>query len=79
MAPDQTDGSSSMISSTQHRAILRRYRDLARPDVPIRAVIPAGQAERYAALLVDIELLTHDATVADLDGFASEVEAADRI
>ena len=67
------------LDRPQHRAILRRYRDLARPDLPIRAIIPADQAERYAALLDDIEVLTHDATVADLDGFASEVEAADRI
>jgi hypothetical protein len=66
------------LDRPQHRAILRRYRELARPDVPIRAVILAGQAERYASLLRDIEVLTHESTVADLDGFASEVEAADR-
>ncbi|HWS48256.1 MAG TPA: hypothetical protein VN636_20495 [Acidimicrobiia bacterium] len=62
----------------QHRAILRRYRDLARPDVPIRAIVSAEQARRYASMLDGIEVLTHEATVADLDGFASEVEAADR-
>jgi hypothetical protein len=67
------------LDRPQHRAVLRRYRDLARPDLPIRAVIPACQAERYGELLRDIEVLTHEATVADLDGFASEVEAADRI
>jgi hypothetical protein len=66
------------LDRPQHRAILRRYRDLARPELPIRAVVAPGQAERYAELLGDIEVLTHDATVADLDGFASEVEAADR-
>jgi hypothetical protein len=42
-------------------------------------VICQEQAERYATLLQDIEVLTHDATVADLDGFAAEVEAADRV
>jgi hypothetical protein len=66
------------LDRAQHRAILRRYRDLARPELPIRAVVRDGQAERYAQLLADIEVLTHDATVADLDGFAAEVEAADR-
>jgi hypothetical protein len=66
------------LDRPQHRAILRRYRDLARPDLPIRAVVTADQAERYSELLRDIEVLTHEGTVADLDGFASEVEAADR-
>jgi hypothetical protein len=62
----------------EHRAILRRYRDLARPDVPIRAVVSPEQAARYAASLEGVEVVTHEPTVADLDGFASEVEAADR-
>jgi hypothetical protein len=66
------------LDRPQHRAILRRYRDLARPDVPIRAIVSADQAERYAAMLGDIEVVTHQPTVAELDGFASEVEAADR-
>ena len=66
------------LDRPQHRAILRRYRDLARPEVPIRAIVTSNQAARYADLLVDIEVLTHDPSVADLDGFASEVEAADR-
>ena len=66
------------LDRSQHRAILRRYRQLARADVPIRAIVTADQAERYADELVDIEVLTHDPSVADLDGFASEVEAADR-
>jgi hypothetical protein len=66
------------LDRPQHRAILRQYRDLARPEVPIRAIVSADQAERYASMLDDIEVVTHQATVADLDGFASEVEAADR-
>jgi hypothetical protein len=66
------------LDRPQHRAILRRYRDLARADVPIRAVVRPDQAERYAELLRDIEVLTHDPSVAELDGFASEVEAATR-
>lgn len=66
------------LDRPQHRAILRRYRDLARPEVPIRAIVTTDQAARYADQLRDIEVLTHDPSVADLDGFASEVEAADR-
>jgi hypothetical protein len=67
------------LDRPQHRAILRRYRDLARPDVPIRAVVRPDQAARYAEMLRDIEVVTHEPNVAELDGFASEVEAADRV
>jgi len=66
------------LDRPQHRAILQRYRQLARADVPIRVVTSAEQATRYAEELRDIEVVTHDPTVADLDGFAAEVEAADR-
>jgi hypothetical protein len=66
------------LDRPQHRAIVRRYRELARPDVPIRVVVTAEQAVRFAEELQDVEVLTHSPTAADLDGFASEVEAADR-
>jgi len=66
------------LDRPQHRAILQRYRALARDDVPIRVVTSAEQATRYARELRDIEVVTHHPTVADLDGFAAEVEAADR-
>lgn len=66
------------LDRPQHRAILRRYRELARTDVPIRVVASSEQATRYAEELRDIDVITHDSTVADLDGFAAEVEAADR-
>jgi hypothetical protein len=65
------------LDRPQHRAIVRRYRALARPEVPIRVVVTPEQAERYADELADLEILTHTPTVADLDGFAAEVEAAD--
>ncbi len=67
------------LDRPQHLAILRRYRELARPDVPIRAVVSAEQAERYADALRDVEVLTREPSVADLDGFAAEVEAGDRV
>jgi hypothetical protein len=66
------------LDRPQHRAIVQRYREIARPDVPIRVVTTAEQAERYAEELRGIEVLTHASTVADLDGFAAEVEAAAR-
>ena len=66
------------LDRPQHRALVRRYRELAPPDVPIRVLAPAGQAERYRDALEDVEVWTAEPTVADLDGFAAEVEAADR-
>jgi hypothetical protein len=66
------------LDRPQHRAIVRRYRDLARPDVPIRVVASPEQAARYAVELDGLEVVTHSPTVAELDGFAAEVEAADR-
>lgn len=60
------------------RAIVDRYRHLARSDLPIRVVVRGDQAQRYEHLLGVVEVWTHEPTVADLDGFAAEVEAADR-
>ena len=62
----------------QHRAILKRYEKLGSEDLPIRVVATAEQAERYRDALADVEVWTHEPTAADLDGFAAEVEAADR-
>jgi hypothetical protein len=66
------------LDRAQHRAILARYRALAREDVPIRVVTTPDQAERYEAELADVEVWTHEPTVSDLDGFAAQVEAGDR-
>ena len=66
------------LDRPQHRAILHRYREVTRPEVPIRAVVRPGQRERFASVLDGIELWEHEPTVADLDGFAAEVEAVDR-
>ena len=59
-------------------AIVERYRDLAGEDLPIRVVCTPDQAARFADLLAGVEVWEHDPTVADLDGFAAEVEAVDR-
>lgn len=66
------------LDRPEHRAILRRYREVLGPDTPIRAVIRPDQAERYGDLLAEVEIWTHEPTVADLDGFAAEVESVDR-
>ena len=66
------------VDRPQHRAIVQRYRRLARDDLPIRVVVSAEQQRRYADLLADVQVWGHRPTVAELDGFAAEVEAADR-
>ena len=66
------------LDRPQHRAILIRYREFAREEVPIHVVCTQEQAARYAGELAAFEVWTHDPTVAELDGLAAEVEAADR-
>ena len=67
------------LDRPQHRAIVERYRQLGRPDLPIRVVVRPDQQATYADLLAEVEVWDHSPTVADLDGFAAEVEAADRL
>lgn len=67
------------LDRPQHRAILRRYREAGREDLPIRVVVRPDQAERYADLLGEVQVWTGEPTVADLDGFAAQVEATDRL
>jgi hypothetical protein len=66
------------LDRPQHRAILTRYQELADPDVPIRIVVKPGQRERYEGTLDGAQLWDHEPTVADLDGFAAQVEAVAR-
>jgi hypothetical protein len=66
------------LDRPQHRSILHRYREVTREDVPIRAVVREGQRAAYADALEGIEVWEHEPTAADLDGFAAEVDAADR-
>ncbi|HZQ27625.1 MAG TPA: hypothetical protein VFA94_07995 [Acidimicrobiales bacterium] len=66
------------LDEPQHRAIVQRYRRQARPDLPIRVVVRPEQRVRYAPLLAEVQVWDREPTVADLDGFAAEVEAADR-
>lgn len=66
------------LDRPQHRAILEAYRRTGTADRPIRVIVSADQMERYGDLLEDFEVWDHDPSVADLDGFAAEVEAVDR-
>jgi hypothetical protein len=66
------------LDNEQHRAILRRYHEVTRPEVPIRAVVQPGQREKYADQLAGCDLWEQEPTVADLDGFAAGVDTADR-
>ena len=66
------------LDRPQHRDIVQRYRELGREGLPIRVVATPEQAERYREELAGVEVWTHEPTTADLDGFAAEVEAADR-
>jgi hypothetical protein len=66
------------LEREQHRDIVARYRQLAADGMPIRIVVEPAQAECYADLLKDFEVWTRQMSVADLDGLAAEVEAADR-
>jgi hypothetical protein len=60
-----------------HRAILRKYKDSLREDMPIRVVVRPGQEEKHAALLKGVRVWTHTPVAGDLDALAAEVEAAD--
>lgn len=65
------------LDRPQHRAILRQYCAVARPEIPIRAVVRPGQDVRYADLLEGVQVWVSAPSVADLDGFAAQVDAAD--
>jgi hypothetical protein len=66
------------LDQPQHRAIVKRYQKLAAEGMPIRVVATPEQAVRYRDALAGVEVWTHPPTAADLDGFAAQVEAADR-
>ncbi|HLF61078.1 MAG TPA: hypothetical protein VI980_07875 [Acidimicrobiia bacterium] len=65
------------LDRPQHRAILARYKETTRPDVPIRVVTTQEQALRYSELLKGLKVWTHQPAAGDLDGLAAEVEASD--
>jgi len=66
------------LDRAQHRAILEHYAQLRQPELPILVVVSPEQKVTYAALLEDLEVWDHEPTVAELDGFAANVESVDR-
>ena len=66
------------LERPDHRAILRRYQAVLAEGTPIRAVVKPGQEETYADLLAGVQVWSHEPSVGELDGFAAQVEAADR-
>ena len=65
------------LDRAQHRAILARYKETVRSDVPVRVVVRPGQAEKYADVVKGLKVLTHEPVAGDLDALAAEAEAAD--
>lgn len=65
------------LDRSQHRAILKKYQERLREEVPIVVVTTPEQAARYAGVLGGVQVWPHAPGTADLDGFAAEVEAAD--
>jgi hypothetical protein len=45
----------------------------------IRAIVRPGQAERFGSTLARVEVWEHEPNAAEPDGFAAEVEGADRL
>ena len=65
------------LDRPQHRAILRRYREVLAEDVPLWVSVRPGQEVQYAEQLTDVQVVVGEPGVADLDAFAALVEAAE--
>lgn len=65
------------LDSPPHRAILAKYKETLRADLPIRVAVRPGQATVYADLLRGLKVWDHTPVAGDLDALAAEVEAAD--
>lgn len=66
------------LDRDDHRAILSRYKEVLREDMPLRVVLKPGQAERYPELISGLGVWSHEPVAGDLDAIAAEAEAADR-
>ena len=65
------------LDRPQHRAILKKYKEVLRDDIPLRVRVSREQAIEYGDLLKGIQVWTDTPGTGDLDGFAAEVQAAD--
>lgn len=66
------------LDRPQHRAILKQYKESLRSDLPIGVAVRPGQQFEHPSLLSGLKVWTHEPVAGDLDGFAAEVEAANR-
>ena len=66
------------LDRPQHRAILKRYQEVLADDIPLWVSVPSGQKDQYLELLRGVHVVTDEPGAADLDAFASYVEAADK-
>ena len=62
-----------------HRVILKRYQESVADDVPLAVVVAPGQEEEYADILTGVQVWVGEPTIAELDGFAAQTEAADEL
>jgi hypothetical protein len=60
-----------------HRVILKRYQESVANDVPLVVVVAPGQEMEYADILTGVQVWIGEPTIAELDGFAAQTEAAD--
>ena len=65
------------LDRPQHRAILKRYKEVLADDVPLWAAVRPGQDTEYRELLSGVRVIVGDPGAAELDAFAAQVEAAD--
>jgi len=65
------------LDRPQHRAILRRYQEVLAEDIPLWASVLPGQESKYSELLSAVQVVVGGVGAADLDAFASQVEASD--
>jgi hypothetical protein len=66
------------LDRDDHRRILAAYKRTLGDDTPIAVAVRPGQEVTYADLLDGLYVWSHTPTAAELDGFASLIEAADR-
>lgn len=65
------------LDRPQHRAILKRYREVLADDVPLWVSVRPGQEVQYADHLADVQVVVGEPGAAELDAFSALVEASD--
>ena len=64
------------LDRPQNRAILARYKEILRDDVPIWVVVDPEHVTRYADLFAGGKVLTPPPVAGELDALAADVDAA---